>query len=158
MVAPSRRFHWLIPLQWILHFADEAWFGFPAWATRHFAPLPATLWTPGMWIFCVVMTAAGFAASRPNWPAPFPFATATIQSIFAWNAVFHLVSTLVLVEYSPGCGTGLFVFLPATLVFQRELRGDPRLAGRGRVGAAGLGFVLHALVIASLFVSKAALG
>lgn len=158
MTSRELRFHWLIPFAWILHFADEAWFDFPAWASRHSAPLPETLWIPGMWILSVVMIAAGFAASRPGSSAAFPFATATIQSTFAWNAVFHLVTTLWFAEYSPGCGTGLLVFLPATVLFQRGLRRDPRLSGRARAIAAWLGFTLHALVVASLFVSKAALG
>lgn len=144
----------LIPLEWILHFADEWAFGFPAWATRHFAPLPLALWLPGMVVGCVALTALGWRAARADGHPAWPFAALAFQSIFAWNACFHLAATVVFREYSPGCASGLVVLLPATAAVLRAARRDARLPRARRRAAIALGFVVHALVVLSLFVDK----
>ncbi|MCR9247363.1 MAG: HXXEE domain-containing protein [bacterium] len=145
-------------LTWLIHFLDEWWFGFPLWATRHFAPLPGAMWLPGMFVLTVLVAAIAGAAATPRAPCGAAIAACVIQSIFAWNGLFHAATTLWFGEYSPGMASGLFVGLPLTVVVYRGAANDPRLDGRPRRVAFWLGCVLHAVVVATLFVDKSALG
>lgn len=148
------RIYWLIPIEWLLHFADESLFGFPEWATRHFAPLPRPLWVTGMLVGTVLLFMLAWRTSRPRGGATLPFVGHVLQTIFLCNACFHAIATVLFQEYSPGTATGLVVFLPCSLLFFRHAAHDARLTRPGRVVAAGVGFVVHALVVLSLFADK----
>lgn len=152
------RFYWLVLATWVIHFVDEWWFGFPGWATRHFAPLPDAMWLPGMFVLTVgVAVIAGVAANphAPRWTAS---AACVLQSIFVWNVLFHGATAVWFGEYSPGTASGLFVTLPAMVAVYRRAANDPRLDVRRLRSAFWLGCVIHAVVVATLFVDKSALG
>lgn len=153
MKQPTR-VYWWIPVEWLAHFADESVFGFPEWATRHFAPLPRPLWIVGMWIGSVLLVLLAWRAARPQAGVLSPWLANAFQSILLCNGVFHGVATLWFGEYSPGTATGLLVFLPASWLFFRSTRHDPRMERRRLAIAMALGVVVHGLVVASLYVDK----
>lgn len=148
------RIYWLIPGEWLLHFADESWFGFPEWATRHFAPLPRPLWLVGMCVGTVLLVLLAWRAARPHARVGLPWFANAFQAILLCNGVFHLIATLLFGEYSPGTATGLLVFLPASFVFFRATWRDRRLTPAQWGIALGYGCVVHGLVVLSLYVDK----
>lgn len=159
MAIPSRgvqqqRIYWLLPVEWLAHFADESTAGFPEWATRHFAPLPRPLWIVGMWILTVLVALLSRRAARPHSRVVFPWLACAFQTILFCNGCFHLIATLGFGEYSPGTATGALVFLPASWWFFRVARRDPRMVRPRLALAIAQGFVVHGLVVVSLYFDK----
>ena len=117
----ARNVYWLITLQWLAHFADEWMFGLPDWCTRHFAPAPASFWVPMMTVLTVPMIMVGWAASRPAAGPGIRLFCAGVQMLFFSNAFFHLITTFVFGEYSPGTATAVGLSVPLSLPIWREV-------------------------------------
>lgn len=146
--------YWLVTAQWLAHFADEWYFGFPAWATRHFAPLPDRFWVGMMTVVTVPMVALGWAASRPRAGRGTRLVCAAVQMIFFSNAFFHLTTTFVFGEYSPGTASAALLFLPLSPLIWRAARREPEVTGAWFAAALAVGFVVHGLVLLNLPVDK----
>jgi hypothetical protein len=146
--APSM--YLLATLSFLLHCAEE-FPRFPAWATRHFGATsrPYYVYSHIPLIASVVTTSLLASTSPPGtvWPL---LATAGQWVLFT-NGLFHLVTTILFREYSPGVVTGTLLFFPATAyVLDRTVRGD--LLTPAQIGLAlALGTLAGALVIASLW-------
>jgi hypothetical protein len=154
----ERHVYWLVTAQWLAHFADEWMFRFPAWSTRHFEPLPGSLWVTLMAVLTVPVILLGWTASRPSASSGIRLFCAGVQMLFFSNAVFHLIVTLVFGEYSPGTATGVVLFLPLSPVLWRAVLREPEVTKRGFATALVAGFVFHGLVLLNLFVDKSGLG
>lgn len=142
--------YWLPVLAFLVHIAEE-YPRFPEWATRHFGATSRAWYVyshiPLVLLVIVVGAHADDAQARSLWPL---VATA-IQWVLATNAVFHIVTTLLFREYSPGVVTGTVLFLPATVyVFWRTLQGA-LLTPFQLMLAIALGTVVGVAVIASLW-------
>jgi hypothetical protein len=151
----GRKIYWLITAQWLAHFADEWLFGLPAWCTRHFEPLPDSFWTPMMTVLTVPMIWLGWTASRPTAGTGIRLSCAGVQMLFFSNAFFHLITTFVFGEYSPGTATGT-VFLPLSLLLWRVVLREPGVTKSSFTMALVAGFVFHGLVLLNLLVDKSA--
>ncbi len=79
---------------------------------------------------------------------------AGVQMLFFSNAFFHLVTTYVFWEYSPGTASGIILFLPLSLLLWRVVLREPEVTKRSLATALVAGFVLHGLVLLSLLVDK----
>lgn len=142
--------YWLPVAVFLPHVAEE-WSEFPAWATRHFGATSRAYYVYShvaliaAEVFICRRAASGAADS--TWPL---LATA-VQVVLATNALFHLTTTFLFREYSPGVVTGTLLFLPATgFLIGRTLR--DRLLSTSELGVAtALGVVVGAAVVASLW-------
>ncbi|MDH3645937.1 MAG: HXXEE domain-containing protein [Gammaproteobacteria bacterium] len=149
-----RKIYGLITAQWLAHFADEWIFGLPAWVTRHFEPLPAPFWISMMTVVTVPMIMLGWAASRPSAGSRIRLVCAGVQMLFFSNAFFHLITTYVFGEYSPGTASGVVLFLPLSLVLWRIVLGEPEVTKSSFATALSVGFVVHGLLLLNLLVDK----
>jgi len=151
---PRRNIYWLITVQWLAHFADEWIFGLPAWCTRHFEPAPDSFWIGMMTVLTVPMIALGWAASRPSAGSAIRLFCAGVQMLFFSNAFFHLITTFVFGEYSPGTATAVALALPLSLLVWRAVLREPGVTGRSFTTALAAGFVFHGLLLLNLLVDK----
>ena len=150
----GRNIYWLITVQWLGHFADEWFFGLPAWVTRHFEPLPAPFWIDVMTVVTVPMIVLGWAASRQSAGPGSSLVCAGVQMLFFSNAFFHLITTFAFGEYSPGTASAVVLFLPLSMVIWRVVLHEPGVTKSGFAAALMLGFAAHGLVLLNLLVDK----
>ena len=150
----GRHVYWLVTVQWLAHFADEWIFGLPAWCTRHFEPLPESFWLTMMTVVTVPMILLGWTASRRSANSGARLVCAGVQMLFFSNAFFHLITTYLFWEYSPGTATGVFLFLPLSLLLWRVMLREPGVSRSSFTTAMVAGFVVHGLVLLNLLVDK----
>jgi hypothetical protein len=132
-----------------VHVAEEVP-AFPAWATRHFGTT-----TPAFYVlshipllaavFYIARNAAAGAGTQWLWLA------AAIQAGLAANGLFHLATTVVFGEYSPGVVTGAGLCVPFAVYFLSRVRGHGALRGAQVVTACVAGVVVAILLTASLW-------
>ena len=146
--------YWLILFQWVAHFLDEWFFGFPEWATRHFGVLPEDFWLKGMVVLTALVGLVSWGASRERAHAGWLLIVAGLQMVFLSNGLFHGILSAWYGEYSPGTATGLLLYLPLSGPVWKAVLRDPRVSRRGFVVALAVGFLVHALVLASLPLDK----
>lgn len=149
----GRHVYWLVSAEWLAHYADEWVFGLPAWCTRHFEPLPESFWVPMMAVVTVPMVLFGWAASRPSAGSGIRLVCAGVQTVFFANAFFHLTTTLVFGEYSPGTASGVLFLLLSPLLWRAVSR-EPGVTRGGLATALAAGFAVHGLVLLNLLVDK----
>jgi surface polysaccharide O-acyltransferase-like enzyme len=142
--------YWIPTVVFLLHVAEE-FRSFPAWATRHFGSTSRAwyVYSHIVLITAIVVVSAQAEAAPPRslWPL-----LATLgQCTLATNAVFHLVTTFLFREYSPGVVTGVTLFFPATAYLFHRTVGEQRLTGQQLTWALVLGAASGAAVIASLW-------
>lgn len=157
-IVQGRNVYWLITIQWLAHFADEWMFGLPAWCTRHFEPLPASFWVPMMSVVTVPMVLLGWAASRRAAGPGIRLLCAGVQMLFVSNAAFHLITTSVFGEYSPGTASGVVLSLPLSLLLWRAVLREPAVTRSNFATALVAGFVIHGLLLLNLLVDKSGWG
>ncbi len=146
----STLFYWIPCLAFLAHIAEE-WPRFPAWATRHFGTTTRAFYAYSHVV--LVAAAVTVSALATSGPAGGPFALLAIagQWLMCSNALFHLATSALFREYSPGVVTGTTLFLPGTafvtvVTLREQLLSVPQLAL-----AIALGFAGGGLVIASLW-------
>jgi hypothetical protein len=138
-------------LLFLLHVAEELTGGFPAWATVHFGTTTTPWFVYSHIPLITALLVVAWRASRPDAsPAATLLAVAT-QWGTTWNGVFHLATTLLFREYSPGVITAVLLFVPALIVVARRASRDDRLTPRQQALAAALGFGGNALAVGSLW-------
>ena len=79
---------------------------------------------------------------------------AGVQMLFFSNAFFHLITTCVFWEYSPGTATGAVLFLPLSVLLWRVVLREPGVTKSSLATALVAGFVFHGLVLLNLLVDK----
>lgn len=142
--------YWIPAVVFVAHVAEE-YPRFPEWATRHFGAT-SRAWYVYSHVVLIAMNVA-ICASAEGAPARtvWPILATSLQWALATNAVFHIATTFLFKEYSPGVVTGASLFLPATVyVFMRTLR-EELLTPLQVASAVGLGTILGVAVVASLW-------
>ena len=74
--------------------------------------------------------------------------------LFFSNALFHLITTFVFGEYSPGTASGAVLVLPLSLLLWWIVRREPGVTKGSFTTALVAGFVFHGLVLLNLLVDK----
>ena len=141
---------WLPLIVLIPHIIEE-YPRFSAWATRHFGAT-SRAWYVYSHIVLVAIAVpvclwAGNASSQGWWRI---LGTALMITL-AMNGVFHVVTTFMFREYSPGVLTGTLLFFPATgymllLTVRESLLLTPQIGA-----AVVIGSVVQGAAIASLY-------
>ena len=142
--------YWLPLIVFIPHMIEE-YPRFPAWATRHFGAT-SRAWYVYSHIVLVAIAVpvclwAGNASSQ-GWGR---IVGTALMITLAMNGVFHVVTTFIFREYSPGVLTGTLLFFPATgymllLTVRESLLMTPQIGA-----AVVIGIVVQVAVIASLY-------
>lgn len=128
--------------------------GFSAWATRYFAPMTTYkhAMTQGLMILLVLL--ASYKASSVGYHGGWVVLTAAFQLHIGLNAIFHVITTIVFKEYSPGLLTAITISIPATLFFFFRVNIENRLTSIELTIALFLGTVIATAAIATLFLNK----
>lgn len=142
--------YWIPAVIFLAHVAEE-YPRFPEWATRHFGAT-SRAWYVYSHIVLVAMTVAISARAEAAAPgSTWPMLATSLQWVLATNALFHITTTFLFREYSPGVVTGAVLFLPATAyLFDRTLR-EGLLTPLQLAAALALGTVVGAAVVVSLW-------
>jgi hypothetical protein len=128
--------------------AEESFFGFPAWSTKHFGKIitPRFYFISHIFLVAIVIIAS---------IGPFMFKSAsiilpfTVLVVLFVNGLFHLLTTFIFREYSPGVVTSLFIYFPFAIFFWNRC-GQSLSLTEIYLGS-GLGTAISLLVVASLF-------
>jgi hypothetical protein len=144
--------YWIPALVFLIHVAEE-YPRFPEWATRHFGA------TSRAWyvythilliaVAVVICARAQDAAPRTLWP----LLATSFQWVVATNAIFHIATTLLFREYSPGLFTGTALFPPATAYMFNRTLSEELLTPLQVASVLGLGTVVGGAAVASLWLS-----
>lgn len=109
--APLGRLPWLVFGALLAHITEE-WFWFPEWATRHFG-------TTSPRFFAVshvpIVALAFWVTIRATRAHASKLSTAAVWFIIAalsFNGAFHLITTFMFSEYSPGLATAVLFYFP----------------------------------------------
>ena len=70
------------------------------------------------------------------------------------NAFFHLITTFVFGEYSPGTATAVVLSLPLSPLLWRAVLREPGVTKSSFAAALVAGFVFHGLVLLNLPIDK----
>ena len=142
--------YWLPLIVFLPHMLEE-YSRFPAWATKHFgATCKAWYVYSHVVLVAVALPVCLWAenASPQTWGRI--LATALMITL-AINGVFHVVTTFLFREYSPGVVTGTLLFFPATGYLLFLTARDSLLTTTQISVAVVIGAVVQIAVIASLY-------
>ena len=142
--------YWLPLLVFIPHMVEE-YPHFPAWATRHFGA------TSNAWyvyshigFVAIVLGICPWAQNAPpqTWG---PLLGTALMWTLAFNALFHVVTTVLFREYSPGVVTGVLLFFPASGYVFLETVQSELLTTEQIAVAVVIAAVVQVAVVASLY-------
>lgn len=144
------RLPWVTFSLLLLHVMEELLGDFPAWATAHFGTT-----TLGFYIISHIPLIAGAAliarqAASVTATAVWRGAAVALQGSLAANGIFHIASTLMFGDYSPGLLTSVFLYLPFTVYFFWRGRQSVQLPTSGIIKACVVGAAVALLLEASL--------
>lgn len=133
--------YWLPCALFLLHVAEE-YKGFPAWATRHFGATSRAYFVYSHLPLIAANAVVCGLATRGSSTAV--LLCIAVQWVLFTNGRFHLVTTFLFREYSPGVVTGTLLFFPATWFLLSRTSTPLGLP-------IALGTVASSLIIASLW-------
>jgi hypothetical protein len=141
----------LLPGMYFLLKTIEKLPGFAAWVSRHFGLMItdafAFIQVPLILLVLLASYKAFIVGQHGGWVI---FATAT-QWQFGLNALFHLVTAVIFLEYSPGMVTAVCVALPMTAYYMAGTWREQRLTNVEFASALILGIFMAAVAIGVLF-------
>lgn len=148
---PLPIFYFLPGIYFVIHATEEVP-AFGPWATKHFVPLSTGLFaTVHIPLILLVFLVSYQAAQRQKHGGWVIFAIAT-QIQFGLNALFHLTTAALFLEYSPGMLTGGTVGLLLTFYMLKRVWQEKLLSRREMLMAFVEGTILAAAAISILFV------
>jgi len=157
MLENQHLIFWLPYLVFVIHAVEEIP-GFAAWATHHFRPM-STLFFTSIHIPMILLV---FFISLKAADTGFNGGWVLMATAFQWqlglNALFHLATTAIFKEYSPGMVTAATVAIPATIYFMTTVWQEDRLTGMEMTQAIILGTVIAAAAIGVLFLRSSKRG
>jgi Protein of unknown function with HXXEE motif len=142
--------YWLSTVIFLAHIAEE-FPRFPAWATRHFGATSRAWYVYShvalVAIAVIISAHAEATAPRTAWP----MLSAAFQWALATNALFHITTSVLFREYSPGLISGALLSLPGTLYLFSHALAAQLLTRPQLAMALGLGTVACAAAVGSLW-------
>ena len=149
-IFSARQLFWLPSLYFILHTLEELP-GFAAWVSRHFGAMSTESFVfSHIPLILLLMLACYKASSGKNSRLWLRFVLAA-QLQFALNALFHLGTAALFLEYSPGMLTAACLALPLTVVLLRQMRQAMKLSNQEVLAALGAGALIALIAIGVLF-------
>jgi hypothetical protein len=139
-----------LPVVFVLHVVEETPL-FVTWFNSRVTPQisQGSFFTVNAIAFVITLgIALSLLASRA--PLQGLLAVAWVSFLMLANGLFHLVATVAHASYCPGVITGVFLYLPLSLLFMRTLAREAHLPALGVAVAALAGaipMVLHGYLI-----------
>lgn len=116
MVQELHIIFWLPYIVLLLHTIEELP-GFSRWATRHFAPM-STYKHAIIQIFVIIFVLLiSYKSSLVGYHGSWVVLATAFQLHIGLNALFHVVTTIIFREYSPGLLTAITLSIPSTFFF-----------------------------------------
>jgi hypothetical protein len=144
---------WFLPGLFLVHVTEELAFGFPAWARAHFGAITTTRFFLISHVPLVAgAVAVGHWGQKGTRAGAFLLVAAFVTLVT--NGLFHLATTVLFREYSPGVVSAATLYVPATIYLASRVRRAGLLSPRDATAAIALGCVLSVGVIASLFLDR----
>ena len=142
--------YWVPSVVFLLHVMEE-FPRFPAWASRHFGHTSRPYFVYSHIPLIGADLAISFFASTGPAGSIAAFLATGAQWVLVTNGLFHLTTTFLFREYSPGVVTGTFLFFPASAYFFLRTWREGLLDPSQLAWAIALGTLAGAAVIASLW-------
>ena len=150
-------FYCLVPAAFLAHVAEELP-RFPRWATKHFGTTTTQFYVASHAVlFPALVGASARGARRPS-DSRAAFWATTVSSGLGINAIFHIATTALFREYSPGVVTGAAGMLPAALYTLFRTKRSHLLTDEQIVGAVLAGTAITTAVVGSLYINMPRLG
>ncbi|MBJ6364080.1 HXXEE domain-containing protein [Paenibacillus sp. GCM10012307] len=146
---------WLPYVVLLIHTIEEIP-GFSKWATRHFAPMTAQRHVMLQVGIILVVLLVSYQASTQGNHRLWIILAAAFQLHLGINAVFHVVTTIIYKEYSPGLLTAVTLSIPATLYFFHEICTSGKISSTELVLSLLAGTIIGTSAIAALFLKQTA--
>jgi hypothetical protein len=126
MNQTSNLVFWLPYVVLLIHTIEEVP-GFSKWATRHFAPMSTYKHVITQVCMILAVLLVSYKASTIGYHGSWVVLAAAFQLHIGLNAVFHVVTTILYKEYSPGLLTAITLSIPSTIFFFNQMCLDGRL-------------------------------
>ena len=150
-IVLSKSLIFAVPSVYIVLHTLEELPKFGDWVAQYFGSHPTTMFA-FLHIFILLLTfLTSYKAYRAGYHGRWVTFAVTLQIQFGLNAIFHLVTALLFMDYSPGMVIAGSLGLPATIWFLRQVWNDGRLNGKEMAWAAFWGTVIAAIAIGVLF-------
>ncbi|HMI08981.1 MAG TPA: HXXEE domain-containing protein [Candidatus Saccharimonadales bacterium] len=144
------RIFWLPLILLIIHSIDEVVTGFPNWATEYFGTttLPFFIYTH-IPVLVLVFLSSFFAARNKG--GEFWRILATAWAVqFVANGLFHIGTSIISKEFTPGILTAVLLLLPLSFLFIRRVLSSKLLSKKQFYLSSAIGIVLYTLAAISL--------
>ncbi|WP_107840122.1 HXXEE domain-containing protein [Metasolibacillus meyeri] len=141
---------WLPYVVLLIHTIEEVP-SFSKWATRHFAPMSTykhVIIQIGMILLLLVIS---YKASTSGYHGIWVILAAAFQLHIGINAIFHVVTTIMYKEYSPGLLTAATLSFPSTIFFFNQIHLENRLTMIELTVSLIIGTIIGISAIATLF-------
>lgn len=141
---------WLPLIVFLAHMAEELP-RFPAWASRHFGYTSLPWYVYSHVLLVAIGISVGWWAAGSDSQGWAMIMGMALMFTLLLNGLFHLITTIMFREYSPGVITGMGLFVPATAYMLVRVYEEALLLPE-QIGVAFIiGAVLQFLVIWSLY-------
>lgn len=150
MNQPSHLVFWLPYVVLLIHTIEEIP-GFSKWATRHFAPMSTYKHVIIQVCMILVVLIVSYQASSFGYHGGWVVLAAAFQLHIGLNALFHVVTTIIYKEYSPGLLTAITLSIPSTIFFFNQMVVDGRLTVNEFIVSLIAGTIIGTSAIGSLY-------
>lgn len=132
------------------HFIDEYFFGFPEWATRNFGTTSKNYYLLSHAFIILCVGVIMWSIKKGSKAAI--FLALVVQTVFFTNGIFHIITTLLFSEYSPGLLSQVIIF-PVSIITYKMVRESKVLSGKEVAHSLVLGTTISVLIILSLWLN-----
>ncbi len=132
-----------------LHIIEELVFGFPEWATQHFGTTSQSWYVLSHVVLAFPLIWVALHLYRGNRVGI--LGSWVVQTVVVTNGLFHMITTFVFREYSPGVISQI-ILIPISYYVFRTLYRSHAVGGKGLLFASIAGCVISVLFIVSLFI------
>lgn len=141
---------WLPYIVLLIHTIEEVP-GFSKWATRHFAPMSTYKHVNTQVCIILLVLLVSYKASFIGYNGIWIMLAVAFQLHLGINSLFHLITTVLYKEYSPGLLTAITLSLPSTIFFFHQMYLGSRLTIIELAVSLILGTIIGVSAIGTLF-------
>jgi hypothetical protein len=135
----------------ILHVIEEYFLGFSGWATRHFGTTSQDWYVLSHVVLFIIIGIIAFYTYK-GFKSGLFWALA-LQVIIFTNGLFHIFTTVLWKEYSPGV-IAQIVVIPITYIVFRMIHQSGALSKKEILYSTITGCIISALIILSLYIDN----
>lgn len=130
------------------HFIEELFFGFPTWATKYFGTTTLNWYLLSHMVLVSIWLIIAFYALKKNKTAL--FLVLSIQVLLVTNGLFHILTSIIWREYSPGVISQILL-VPVSVILFRNVKELKVFSLNELFNATIFGGLISGLIILSLY-------